>query len=142
MNPSTDCINFNFEANFDDKKLQHVSRKLRDSNRWTKIYYQNIYKEIRKYFKVIGKCVDQVYFIEKWSNRQGLKIALSQRFSYVNFSMSIFSLSVGVIDTQMHICIIYIIIYIIYIFTFLYEVHFHTLTVLSAFSFITCVMVQ
>ena len=53
------------------------------------------------------KCVDQVYFIEKWSKRQGLKIAISQQFSYVNFSMIMFSLSVGIIDTQMHIYNIY-----------------------------------
>ena len=68
----------------------------------------------------MGKCVDQVYFMEIWSKRLGLKIAISQQFFYANFSMIIF---------------IYIYIY-IYIFTFLYEVHFHTLTVLSAFSFI------
>ena len=55
------------------------------------------------------KCVDQVYFMEKWSKRQGLKIAIGQQFSYVNFSMIIFSLSMGIIDTQMH---IYIYIYI------------------------------
>ena len=41
----------------------------------------------------MGKSVDQVYFVEKWSKRQGLKIATSQQFSYVNFSMIIFSLS-------------------------------------------------
>ena len=40
----------------------------------------------------MGKCVDQVYFMKKWSKRQGLKIAISQQFSYVNFSMIIFSL--------------------------------------------------
>ena len=51
----------------------------------------------------MGKCVDQVYFIEKWSKRQGLNIAISQQFSYVNFSMIIVSLSVGIIDTQLHI---------------------------------------
>ena len=51
----------------------------------------------------MGKCVDQVYFMEKWSKRQGLKIPISQQFSKVNFSMIIFSLSVGIIDTQMHI---------------------------------------
>ena len=51
----------------------------------------------------MGKCVDDVYFMEKWSKLQGLKIAISQQFSYVNFSMIIFSLSVGIIDTQMHI---------------------------------------
>ena len=56
----------------------------------------------------MGKCVDQVYFMEKWSKRQGLKIAICQQFSYVNFSMIIFSLSVGIIDRQIHICIIYI----------------------------------
>ena len=44
----------------------------------------------------MGKYVDQVYFMEKWSKRQGLKIAISQQFSYVNFSMIIFSLSVGI----------------------------------------------
>ena len=37
----------------------------------------------------MGKCVDQVYFMEKWSKGQGLKIAISQQFSYVNFSMII-----------------------------------------------------
>ena len=51
----------------------------------------------------MGECVDQVYFMEKWSKRQELKIAISQQFSYANFSMIIFSLSVGIIDTQMHI---------------------------------------
>ena len=50
----------------------------------------------------MGKGVDQVYFMEKWSKRQGLKIAVSQQFSYVNFFMIIFSLSVRIIDTQMH----------------------------------------
>ena len=49
----------------------------------------------------MGKCVDQVYFMEKWSKRQGLIIEISQQFSYVNFSVIIFSLSVGIIDTQM-----------------------------------------
>ena len=53
----------------------------------------------------MGKRVDQVYFMEKWSKRQGLKIAISQQFSYVNFSMIIFSLSVEIIDTQMHIVV-------------------------------------
>ena len=28
-------------------------------------------------------CVGQVYFMEKWSKRQGLKIAISQQFSHV-----------------------------------------------------------
>ena len=51
----------------------------------------------------MGKCVDQVTFMEKWSKRQGLEIAISQRFSYVNFYVIIFSLSVGITDTQMHI---------------------------------------
>ena len=49
------------------------------------------------------KCVGQVYFMEKWSKRQRLKFPISQQFSYVNFSMIIFSLSVGIIDTQMHV---------------------------------------
>ena len=53
----------------------------------------------------MGKRVDQVYFMEKWSKRQGLKIAISQQFSYVNFSMIIFSLSVEIIDTQMQIVV-------------------------------------
>ena len=53
----------------------------------------------------MGKCVDQVYFMEKWSKRQGLKIAIRQQFSYVNFPMIIFSLSLGIIDTQIHIYI-------------------------------------
>ena len=44
----------------------------------------------------MGKFVDQVYFTEKWSKRQGLKIAISQQFSYVNFSMIIFNLSVEI----------------------------------------------
>ena len=74
----------------------------------------------------MGKwCVGQVYFMEKWSKRQGLKIAISQKSSYVKFSIIIFSLFLRIIDTQ---C--------------LYEVHFHTLTVLFAFSFTTCVIVQ
>ena len=51
----------------------------------------------------MGKCVGQVYFMEKWSKRQGLKFAISQQFSYVNFYMIIFSLSVGIIDTQIRI---------------------------------------
>ena len=29
----------------------------------------------------MGKCVDQVYFMEKWSRRQGLKVAISQKSS-------------------------------------------------------------
>ena len=33
----------------------------------------------------MGKCVDQVYFMEKWSKRKGLKIAISQQFSYCKF---------------------------------------------------------
>ena len=49
------------------------------------------------------KRVDQVCFMEKWSKRQGLKIAISQQFSYANFSMIIFSLPVRIIDTQIHI---------------------------------------
>ena len=57
----------------------------------------------------MGKCVDQVNFMEKWNKRQGLKIAISQQFS--NFSMII----------------------LVALFTFLYEVQFHMLTVLSAF---------
>ena len=61
----------------------------------------------------MGKGGDQVYFMEKWSKRQGLKIAVSQQFSYVNIFMIIFSLSVPIVDTQMHIYIyIYIYIYI------------------------------
>ena len=43
------------------------------------------------------KFVDQVYFMKKCSKQQGLKIAISQQFSYVKFSMIIFSLSVGII---------------------------------------------
>ena len=58
------------------------------------------------------KSVDQVYFMESWSKRQGLKIVKSQQFSNVNFSIIIFSLSLGIIDTQMHIYVIYIYIYI------------------------------
>ena len=38
----------------------------------------------------MGKCVDQVYFMEKWSERQELKMVISQQFSYVKFSMIIF----------------------------------------------------
>ena len=34
-------------------------------------------KEIRKYFKFMGKGVDQVYFVEKWSKRHGLLILTS-----------------------------------------------------------------
>ena len=61
----------------------------------------------------MGKCVDQVYFMQKWSKRQGLKIAISQQFSHVNFSMIIFSLSVGIIDMCVCVCVyIYIYIYI------------------------------
>ena len=33
---TTDWINFNCEANFDNKKLGHLSQKLRCSSRWTK----------------------------------------------------------------------------------------------------------
>ena len=40
----------------------------------------------------MGKCVVQVYFMEKWSKRLRLKIAVSQQYSYVNFSMIIFIL--------------------------------------------------
>ena len=32
---------------------------------------------MRKYLKVVGKCVDQVYFVEKWSKRQELKFSIS-----------------------------------------------------------------
>ena len=46
----------------------------------------------------MGKCLEQVYFMEKWNKRRGLKIAISQQFSYVNFSMISFSFSVGIID--------------------------------------------
>ena len=45
----------------------------------------------------MGKCVDQVYFAEKWSKRLGLKMAISQQFTYINFSMIIFSVFVGTI---------------------------------------------
>ena len=38
------------------------------------------------------KCVVLVYLMEKWSKRLRLKIAISQQFSYVNFSMIIFIL--------------------------------------------------
>ena len=33
----------------------------------------------------MGKCVDQVYFMEKGSKRQGLKIGISQQFSYAKW---------------------------------------------------------
>ena len=36
---------------------------------------------MRKYLKVMGKCADQVYFEEKWSKRQELKISISLQFS-------------------------------------------------------------
>ena len=36
------CIDFNCEANLDNKKLGLVSPKVRGSSRWTKIFYQNI----------------------------------------------------------------------------------------------------
>ena len=40
--------------------------------------YQNILtfditQEIRRYLKLMGKCVDQVYFVEKRSRQQELK---------------------------------------------------------------------
>ena len=77
----------------------------------------------------MGKYVDQVYFVEKWTERKGLKIVVSQQFSNMNFSIIIFSLSVGnIISTYIHILIP--------------SAYFQTLTVLSAFSFTTCVMVQ
>ena len=40
--PTVNCINFDFEANFDNKKPDHVSRKLKDSSKWVKIFCQNI----------------------------------------------------------------------------------------------------
>ena len=36
MTPNIDCVNFICEANFDNKKLGHVSWKLSSSSRWTK----------------------------------------------------------------------------------------------------------
>ena len=39
--PSTDCINFISEANFDSKKLGHVCQKCRGSN--TKIKFRDIF---------------------------------------------------------------------------------------------------
>ena len=59
---------------FDNKKLGHLSRKLGGSSRWTKTFTKILWhftkhKEIKKYLKVMGKCVEQVYFVEKWSNR-------------------------------------------------------------------------
>ena len=38
----------------------------------------------------MGKCVDQVCFMEKWSKQQGLKIAISLEFSYVNICIYIY----------------------------------------------------
>ena len=32
----------------------------------------------------MGMCVDQVYFVEKWNNRQKLKISISEQFSYIS----------------------------------------------------------
>ena len=32
---------------------------------------------MRKYLKAVRKCVDQVYFVEKWSKRQELKFSIS-----------------------------------------------------------------
>ena len=34
----TNCINLKCEGNFDNKKLEHLSRKLRVLSRWTKIF--------------------------------------------------------------------------------------------------------
>ena len=34
-------------------------------------------KKLENVLKVMGKCVDQVYFVEKWSKRQELKFSIS-----------------------------------------------------------------
>ena len=53
----------------------------------------------------MGKwCVGQVYFMEKWSKRQGLKIAISQKSSYVKFSMIIFSLFLRTLTVNCFVC--------------------------------------
>ena len=35
------------------------------------------------------KCVDQVYFVERWSKRQGLKISISYQCSNIIFGLSL-----------------------------------------------------
>ena len=81
-NRTSEWINFNCEANFDNKKLAHLSQKLRCSSRWSKTF-TNIFwhsaqhKKIRKYLKVIGRYVDQVCFVEKGNKRQELKFSIS-----------------------------------------------------------------
>ena len=35
----------------------------------------------------MGKCVDQVYFVEKWSTRQELKFSISKQCSNIIFSL-------------------------------------------------------
>ena len=37
----------------------------------------------------MGKCVDQVYFVGKWSKRQELKFSVSQQCSNIIFSLSL-----------------------------------------------------
>ena len=70
MTTTTDFINFNYKGSFDNKKLGHVSRKLTGSSRWTKIILPNYFNiwnntkklerniDLKKYLKVMGKCVD------------------------------------------------------------------------------------
>ena len=67
----TDWINFNCEANFNNKKLGHLSQKL-DLGAGV-----DVPKHLPKYFDIWNNTVDQVYFVEKWSKRQELKFSTS-----------------------------------------------------------------
>ena len=64
---TTDWINFNCEATFDYKKLGHKSKNVGARVDGPKHLpkYLTWHKEIRKYLKVVGKCVDQVCFVGK-----------------------------------------------------------------------------
>ena len=37
----------------------------------------------------MGKCVDQVCFVEKWSKRQELKFSTTQQCYNINFTLSL-----------------------------------------------------
>ena len=73
---TTDWINFNCEANLDNKKLGHLSQKL-DLGAGV-----DGPKHLPKYFDIwhntekLEKCVDQVYFVEKWGKRQEFKFKI------------------------------------------------------------------
>ena len=67
--------------NFDNKKLgiwvENSGAQVDGSKHLQNNFDIWHYKENRKYLKVIGKCVNQVYFVEKWSKWQELKFSIS-----------------------------------------------------------------